>query len=78
MRSRLLAEILERVEAWPAEAQDNLAAIASQMDADLAGQFYEPSSEELLGIDEGLRAAADGRFAAQDRVKAAFVRLRSR
>ncbi len=62
MRSRLLADVLERAEAWPAEAQEQLAAIVLEMDADLSGQGYEPTAEELAGIDRGLKAAAEGRL----------------
>ena len=78
MRSKMLADVLERVEAWPAEAQDQLAAIAAEMDTELASRDYQPTPEELSGIDRGLRAAAEGRFATHDQVEAAFARLRTR
>jgi predicted transcriptional regulator len=37
---------------------------------------YEPSEAELAGIDHGLRAADEGRFATDEQVEAALARLR--
>jgi hypothetical protein len=37
---------------------------------------YEPTPEELAGIDRGLRAAADGRFATDQQVEAVFAKFR--
>lgn len=62
MKTKMLTDVLERVEKWPAEAQDHLAEIAAEIDAGLAGEVYEPTPEELAGIDRGLRAADQGRF----------------
>jgi predicted transcriptional regulator len=76
MKTKTLAHALERVESWPAEAQDELAKIAMDIDAGLAGDLYEPTPEELAGIDRGLRAAADGRFASDEQVEAVFAKFR--
>ena len=67
MKTKLLNQALERVESWPADAQDQLAEIALDIDAGLKDVVYEPTDEELEGIDRGLRAAAEGRFAARQR-----------
>jgi predicted transcriptional regulator len=37
---------------------------------------YEPTPEELAGIDRGLRAAAEGRFATDQQVEAVFAKFR--
>ena len=76
MKTKMLTEVLERVEAWPAEAQDRLAEIALDIEADLSGEEYRPTPEEFAGIDRGLRAAAEGRFATDDEVEAAFAKFR--
>jgi predicted transcriptional regulator len=76
MKSKRLTEILERIEAWPAHAQDELAEIARDIDAGLKGEVYEATPEELAGIDRGLRDAAEGRFATDDEVEAAFAKFR--
>ena len=76
MKTKMLTDVLERVEAWPAEAQDRLAEIALDIEADLSGDEYRASPEELAGIDRGLRAAAEGRFATDDEVEAALAKFR--
>jgi hypothetical protein len=37
---------------------------------------YEPTPEELAGIDRGLRAAAESRFATDQQVEAVFAKFR--
>jgi predicted transcriptional regulator len=76
MKTRQLTEVLERVERWPAHAQDELAEIARDIEDGLARGEYEPSEAELAGIDRGLRAAAEGRFASDEQVEAVFAKLR--
>lgn len=78
MKTDRLARILERVEDWPAYAQDELAEIAQDIDAGLKDQVYELSPEELEGIDRGLRDAAQGRFATDEQVEAVFTKLRGK
>ncbi len=77
MKTKRLIQALERVDAWPAYAQDELAEIARDIDESLAKGEYEPTPAELAGIDRGLRDAADGRFATDAQAEAAFVKLRS-
>jgi len=76
MKTKQLTDILERVERWPAHAQDELAEIARDMDESLKSGDYEPTAAELAGIDRGLKAAAEGRFATQEQVDAALAKLR--
>jgi predicted transcriptional regulator len=52
--------------------------IAQDIDAELKGQVYVPTPEELEGIDRGLRDAAEGRFATEDEVEAVFAKFRGR
>jgi predicted transcriptional regulator len=76
MKTKQLAEVLERVEQWPAQAQDELAEIARDLEASLTGGDYEASAAELAGIDRGLRAADEGRFASDQQADAALTKLR--
>jgi predicted transcriptional regulator len=76
MKTKKLTEVLERIEAWPPEAQNALADFAFDLDAGFKGGDYEPTAEELAGIDRGLRDAAEGRFAAPQQVEAAFAKFR--
>jgi len=61
---------MERVETWPKEAQEELAEIALEIDAGLKGGAYTATPEELAGIDRGLKAAREGRFATEEEVAA--------
>jgi len=78
MKTELLNKALERIEKWPADAQDQLAEMALDIDAGINDVVYEPTDEELAGIDRGLRDAAEGRFATDAEVEAALAKLRRR
>src|SRR5882672_5254201 len=47
MKTKKLTEVLERIEAWPPEAQNELADIARGLDAGLSDGEDQPTSEEL-------------------------------
>lgn len=76
MKTKQLTEALARVENWPPEAQDELAELARELDASVNGGEYRPTPQELEGIDRGLRAASQGRFANDAQVEAAFAKFR--
>ena len=76
MKTALLSKALERIENWPADAQDKLAETALNIDAGLKDAVYEPTDDESAGIERGLRDAAEGRFATDEQVEAALARLR--
>jgi predicted transcriptional regulator len=76
MKTELLNQALARIENWPAEAQDQLADIALDIDAALKDVVYEPTAAELDGIDRGLRDVAEGRFASHAEVEATFAKFR--
>ncbi|MBI2715792.1 MAG: hypothetical protein HYX37_15285 [Rhizobiales bacterium] len=46
------------------------------IDESLAKGEYRPTPAELAGIDRGLRDAAEGRFATDEQIDAAFAKLR--
>ena len=75
MRTKALTEVMRRAENWPAEAQDEVAKIAREIDAGLGG-VYHAASEELAGIDRGVREADAGMFASEQEVEATFARYR--
>jgi len=78
MKTKKLTEALERVEAWPPHIQNELAEFALELDAEFKNGEYEPTPEELAGIDRGLRAAAEGRFATDSQVEAVFAKFRGK
>lgn len=72
MKTKRLTEVLERIENWPPEWQDQLAMIALDIDADLKDGVYQPNAAELEGIDRGLRSP----LATDEEVERAFAKLR--
>jgi predicted transcriptional regulator len=76
MAARVLKEVMQKIESWPEEAQEELAAIAQEMDEALRGGIYHASQDELAGIDRGLKAAREGRFAKDADVEAALSKRR--
>jgi hypothetical protein len=47
MKTKKLTDVLQRIEAWPPEAQDELADIACGLDAGLSNGEDQPTPEEL-------------------------------
>jgi hypothetical protein len=76
MTSKALKETIRRAETWPEEAQERLAEIAFEIDAELKGGVYRAPPDELAGIDRGLKAAHEERFAAGEEVEAALAKHR--
>jgi hypothetical protein len=66
--------VLERVSTWPENQQQELAEIALEIEAELAGCGYEATPDELTAIDEGLA----GEAARNEEVKAAFALFRTK
>jgi len=70
-----LKDIIDRVETWPPEAQEELAQIALEIEAQIK-EGYSLTSEDLEAIDRGLQDAAEGRFATDEQVEAVFAKYR--
>ena len=64
--------VLERVPTWPADRQRELAEIALEIEAEVAGAEYDATPDELAAIDEGLA----GEAASEEEVQAAFACFR--
>ena len=76
MPTLALSKVLELAKQWPEHAQDELAAIATDIDAGLHGGQYRASPEELAGIERGLADARAGRFAPRDEIDALLAKNR--
>ena len=72
MTAKALREVLQRVETWPEEAQEDLAQIAREIDAQLAGRAYHAPAEELAALDEAERSGLAG----EEEVEEAFKSFR--
>ena len=73
---KVLQEILDRAHQWPEYAQKELAQVVREIDAEVESGFYHPTKAELKGIDRGLKAVREGRFAPVKKVKATFAKFR--
>lgn len=76
MTSKILLDVLRRAEDWPEAAQAELAEIALEIDAGLGTGTYHATPKELEGIDRGLKAAREGRFATDEQVNQVFRKFR--
>ena len=76
MTTKILQDVLRRVEDWPEAAQVELAEIALEIDAGLDTGTYHATPKELEGIDRGLKAAREGLFATDDQVSQVFKKNR--
>jgi hypothetical protein len=76
MTTAVLKEALQKTESWPEEAQEQLAEIVLEIDAQLKSGPYKATPEELAGIERGLKAAREGRFATAEEVEAVLAKYR--
>ena len=51
MTTKAPQDVIERAETWPDEAQAELAAIAREIDASVRGGVYQPTREQLEGMN---------------------------
>ncbi|MDO8575978.1 MAG: hypothetical protein Q7R90_01545 [bacterium] len=72
MTAKALKDMLERVKAWPEDAQEQLAEIAREIDLQLVGGVYHATAEELKALDEAERSG----IASESEVEAAFRTFR--
>jgi hypothetical protein len=72
MTKEQVKAVLERVPTWPEDRQQELAEVALEIEAELAGTGYQATPDELAAIDEGLA----GEPASDEEVKAAFAQFR--
>ena len=71
-----LKDLLERVQAWPEAAQDELVAVANQIESELRGEDYLATQEELRTIDAAMAAIDRGEVATDVEIKEAFEKFR--
>jgi hypothetical protein len=72
-----LKDIIERVETWPEEAQEEALQLLLALEQEYA-EPYELSDEDRHAIDRSLEDMQQGRFASDDKVESIFGRSRSR
>jgi len=75
MTATELKDLLERVRTWPEEAQNELVAVASQIESELQGN-YVATHEELEAIDAAIASLDAGECASDEEVRATFAKFR--
>jgi plasmid stabilization system protein ParE len=66
--SAIVRELLQKVEAWPEEDQEELAELVRVIEARRTG-IYRLSDEERAAVRQGMDAARRGEFAADDEIE---------
>ncbi|UZE48431.1 hypothetical protein [Rhodopseudomonas sp. P2A-2r] len=78
MTANELKTLLERATSWPEAAQDELVAVANQIESELQGGDYVATPEELRIIDAAIASIDAGDVASEAEVEAAFAKFRQR
>jgi predicted transcriptional regulator len=71
-----LKNLLKRVQTWPEAAQDELVAVANQIESELQGDEYVATPDELAAIDAAIASIDAGEFATDREIEAAFAKFR--
>ena len=71
-----LKDLLERVESWPEAAQNELVAVANQIESELQGGDYVATREELEIIDAAMASIDAGETVSPAEIKALFAKYR--
>jgi predicted transcriptional regulator len=72
----LTKQLLEEVQTWPLEDQEELAQYAREIRGRRTG-VYKLSEDERIGIERGLEDMRAGRFATDEQIAAIFQKARS-
>jgi predicted transcriptional regulator len=71
-----LKNLLERAQAWPKEAQDELVAVAHQIESEMQGRHYLATRQELRIIDAAMASIDAGEAATDDEIEKVFAKFR--
>ena len=72
-----LRNIIERVDTWPEEAQEEAAQFLLALEQEYA-EPYELSDDDRAAVDRSLEEMRQGKFATEEQVAAVFNRYRRR
>jgi hypothetical protein len=76
MNAAQLKNLIARVQTWPEAAQEELVAVANEIENELQANEYLATSEELEAIDAAIAEIDRGEVAADAEVEAAFAKFR--
>lgn len=69
-----LRAVLERVASWPDDRREQLAELALEIEAEMAGSPYQASADELKSIDKAMA----GETASEEEINAVYAKLSRR
>jgi hypothetical protein len=75
MTAMELKDLLERVRTWPEAAQDELVALANQIESELQGGDYLATREELRILDAATASIDSGEFATDAEIESVFAKF---
>ena len=75
--TKTLKAVIDRAATWPEWAQDDLAALALEIDREVSAGTYRATREELQKIDEALAEVRRGEVATAEEVEAIFAKHRA-
>ena len=78
MTAAKIKTLLDRIEAWPEAAQDELIAVANEIETEFQCAEYDATPDELRVIDAAVASLDAGDAASDVEVEAAFAKFRSR
>lgn len=73
MTREQLDALFDRVRSWPADRQDEAAAILLSLEAE-GEEVYHPTPEQAAELEEALREIDRGEVASEEEVRSAFRR----
>jgi len=76
MNATQLKNLLARIQTWPEAAQDELVAVANEIESELQAHEYLATSDELEAIDAAIAEIDRGEIATDAEVDAAFAKFR--
>ena len=76
MTKEQINAVLESVCSWPLEDQEELAEYAREIEARRTG-VYRLNESERQGVEHGLKAMREGKFASDERIAGILQRARS-
>jgi hypothetical protein len=77
MNTKELKNLLERAETWPEQAQAELVQVGRDIEAEIGQGVYRLSESERTGVEQGLAAMREGKFASDEQIAAILSKARS-
>jgi len=71
-----LGDVLERAKDWPEALQEELIEVSLAIESQMEGT-HQLTAKEEVALQEGIKAADEGRFATKDEVQRALSEFRT-